>query len=80
LKGTLKLEEYDHSIDLLIGDAKKIAKFWRAPWLEGLKPKDNAPSFFCHLQAKYLSAHKAFRFMIKHIGSVAEPETEKGGC
>jgi hypothetical protein len=46
-----------NSINLSIGDGK-TAKFWHAPWLDGLIPKDIAPSIFTISKKKNISVRK----------------------
>jgi hypothetical protein len=42
-----------------IGDGR-IARFWHTPWLEGMKPKDTAPSIFT------ISTRKNFTVKQRH--------------
>ena len=45
--------------DLLQRKENKEGEFWHSPWLEGLKPKDVAPSIFAISKLENFTIHKA---------------------
>ena len=56
-------------MSITIGDGK-TAKFWDSPWLDGLMPKDVAPSIFAISKKKTFTVHKALtsEFWIQNLG------------